>query len=435
MILHKLIDLILSNHYIKSYIKNIYDSYYKKKSGRDIAIAEIAKIKIRKSEVSGRRLNLIIPALSSHYIFGGISTALNFFMQLGFYYEDVRIILSDESDFNAENNPDYQEWIIRNLDEPDCPGKLVVAAGNRYGKTLAVRKDDLFIATAWWTSYLLQDLLENKRQIFSNKELGRFIYIIQDYEPGFYPWSSRYSLAESTYSGDSAKRAIAIFNSSILYKFFKDKNYTFGYEFFFEPKLNIGLISHLKNVDKAKREKKILVYGRPSTQRNAFEIIVMGLREFVAKNEFASQWVFKSAGELHEPIELGNNCHLESLGKLNLEDYAGQLLTSYVGISLMVSPHPSYPPLEMATFGLRVINNKYDCKDLSELSENIITVDFLSPSEIALKLSVILLDYDADPFGRIENNKWFQNYLKGSNELKSIASAVHLEKLLDLDCE
>jgi hypothetical protein len=229
IILHKLIHLILSNHYIKSYIKNIYDSYYKKKSGRDIAIAEIAKIKIRKSEVSGRRLNLIIPALSSHYIFGGISTALNFFMQLGFYYEDVRIILSDESDFNAENNPDYQEWIIRNLDEPDCPGKLVVAAGNRYGKTLAVRKDDLFIATAWWTSYLLQDLLENKRQIFSNKELGRFIYIIQDYEPGFYPWSSRYSLAESTYSGDSAKRAIAIFNSSILYKFFKDKNYTFGY--------------------------------------------------------------------------------------------------------------------------------------------------------------------------------------------------------------
>ena len=33
-----------------------------------------------------------------------------------------------------------------------------------------------------------------------------------------------------------------------------------------------------------------------------------------------------------------------------------------IGISLMESPHPSYPPIEMALFGVNVITNIYESK-------------------------------------------------------------------------
>lgn len=44
------------------------------------------------------------------------------------------------------------------------------------------------------------------------------------------------------------------------------------------------------------------------------------------------------------------------------------MLDTYAGISLMSSPHPSYPPLEMSVFGIKVITNNYSNKDLSSLT-------------------------------------------------------------------
>jgi O-antigen biosynthesis protein len=52
-----------------------------------------------------------------------------------------------------------------------------------------------------------------------------------------------------------------------------------------------------------------------------------------------------------------------------------------------VSPHPSYPPLEMASFGVKVITNDYDSKNLSETNNNIYSL-----REISTKTLSELLD-------------------------------------------
>ena len=49
----------------------------------------------------------------------------------------------------------------------------------------------------------------------------------------------------------------------------------------------------------------------------------------------------------------------------------------------MVSPHPSYPPLEMATAGCVTITNAYEGKDLRKRSDNFISLDYLSPQMLA----------------------------------------------------
>ena len=76
----------------------------------------------------------------------------------------------------------------------------------------------------------------------------------------------------------------------------------------------------------------------------------------------------------------------EILGKLSLEDYSALLSRASVGLSLMLSPHPSYPPLEMAYAGVRTITNNYECKNLSRRSPLIDTIDVITPEEIAKAL-------------------------------------------------
>ena len=74
---------------------------------------------------------------------------------------------------------------------------------------------------------------------------------------------------------------------------------------------------------------------------------------------------------------------MASLGKLSLTDYAELLRRTAVGLSLMASPHPSYPPLEMAHFGVRTVTNSYTCKDLSKSHANILSLPDVSAERIA----------------------------------------------------
>jgi hypothetical protein len=47
---------------------------------------------------------------------------------------------------------------------------------------------------------------------------------------------------------------------------------------------------------------------------------------------------------------------------------------AHLGVSLMTSPHPSYPPLEMAASGMVVVTNRWGPKDLGTLSTRLVSV-------------------------------------------------------------
>jgi hypothetical protein len=63
----------------------------------------------------------------------------------------------------------------------------------------------------------------------------------------------------------------------------------------------------------------------------------------------------------------------------------------------MVSPHPSYPPLEMAHLGMLVLTNRFGAKDLSAWHENIATVDDISADALAGAISALCRRFEADP--------------------------------------
>jgi len=340
-----------------------------------------------------KRLNLIIPSLNIEHVFGGIATAISFFQEL--YNKtnmDSRIIITD-SLFDEKNAVSLKGYQVVACDKDSSLPKQIIDCHHRAGKTIPIGKNDIFVATAWWTAYNFFPVINWQKKYFSvyPKPL---IYLIQDYEPGFYPFSSRYVMADSTYKSEIP--TIAVFNSQILYDFFKKQGYSFEQEYFFDPVLNKNLRECLLFGGETARKKQIIIYGRPSTPRNSFELIVASLRLWTEQQNNIQEWNILSVGETHPTINLSNGAVLRSLGKLPLEEYALLMKETYMAISIMVSPHPSYPPLEMSTYGVRTITNRHANKDLSGFNENIISLDNLSAQSIAKNLLQLAAEYPKD---------------------------------------
>lgn len=345
-------------------------------------IPELTPLVPKEADFKGKRLNLLIPTLEKEHVFGGISTALNFFEYMTKNYEFQRIVVTDSKVENIDRER-FQEYTIDNKSDADIT-KLICPMCDRSGKKLDTGENDFFVATAWWTAYILQPILEWQQKTYDIEPV--FYYLIQDFEPGFYQWSSRYSLAESTYK--SKFKTKAIFNTKILHDFFIDKGYLFYQKAYFNPPLNKSLADRALLASKQTRKEpfKILVYGRPEVGRNCFEICVESLQKFVTQYENLHKWEFYSVGLKHQDIILSPECKLISLGKLPLDHYQNILESSSVGLSLMVSPHPSYPPIEMAFYGLSVVTNKYENKDLSSFFSNVCSLDILTPDNVVKAL-------------------------------------------------
>ena len=241
---------------------------------------------------------------------------------------------------------------------------------------LAVRENDIFITTTWLTHFLVADVCG-----FQEKQFGvthPLVYFIQDFEPGFFEWSSQYMLAESTYHTPGT---IAIFNSAQLHSYFTRLGYSFAYEAHFSPRLNKEMAEWRRTHQGAGavRKNQIVFYGRPARPRNCFPLIVEAINLFIARYpDVAKKWDFISIGASLGSFKLADGRRLRSRGKMSLTDYAGLLSQTKVGVSLMCSPHPSYPPLEMASFGVVTITNQFIDKDLQSFSPNIVSLGTLT---------------------------------------------------------
>ncbi len=374
----------------------------------DTHIAEINPYEFRKIEYPRKRINILLPSINPEHVFGGISTALKFFEQLADQLGyDRRIILvdappSDEAIAKYGKRYSFVDW---NADSQEQ--MQIVPYCYRHQCTLPVSENDVFMFTGWWTAHCAQEAyeaFEEKTGIRPNP----FINFIQDYEPGFYAWSTRYLLADATYKNEYPQ--IAIFNTTLLQEYFHNNGYHFFKEFAFDPVLNGELKKCLDEIGSTMEKKKqILIYGRPGTERNAFKLIVAALRKWVEIQEDVQDWTILSAGEQHGAVDLGRGKKLESVGKLTLQEYAKVLEESYAGISLMASPHPSYPPLEMSVFGVKVITNTFANKDLKDFNDNIVSMSNISPNHIAKALKNICDAYSMTVPHEVTNETYCHN--------------------------
>ena len=325
---------------------------------------------------SGLRLNLLVPTLMTAHTFGGIATALRVFLDLGASLRaDLRVLVTDASVKEALPQV-LRGWELQAIGSEKRAPMVVVDCCDRLTNPLEITGQDIFVATAWWTALNAYRLQASQRDLFGSAQ--RVIYLIQDYEPGFYGWSSRYTMAESTYSHGA--ETVAIFNSEELAEFFL-KRFKFPHAFVLRYTPNERISAALRQ---APREPIILFYSRPTAARNCFEVGLDGIALWTRRNPtIAAKWRVCCIGERFPPHWASQLHCVQITGKMELEDYALLLSRASVGVSLMVSPHPSYPPLEMAFAGLHTVTNNYECKDLSRRSKMIHGIEAVTPACIA----------------------------------------------------
>lgn len=377
--------------------------------GSQAGIGEIVPVKVLWSSVPGPRINLLIPSIKERHVYGGASTALKFFEELARFYENVRLVVTSVVPNPGDLTPFESYELVSVRDRPEVPRQIVALAEGR-DRVLPICPGDLFVATVWYTAYMAQRLVVKQSQHFK-QPVQPLVYFIQDYEPGFYPFSSQYLLARNTYEYDGP--TVAVFNTDLLRQYFHSQNHEFDREYSFEPQMNDTLRNLGPQNTVTRKHKQILVYGRPSVPRNAFELAVEALRLWRSGYCRSSDWKVLSIGEAHRAIKLGGGMKMRALGKLSLENYAHVLSESSVGLSLMVSPHPSYPPLEMAHYGVLVLTNNYGKKNLALWHDNIVSVDEsdCSPEYLARSLTDLCWRIEADPTSGWRGQSHLQHYL------------------------
>lgn len=407
--------------YIKIYFKNnkltskLYCSLKKIYHSKDFKMTDIAMAYPKKEDKEDIRLTLVLPFFAQDKVFGGVSSALKQYEKLAAKMgTDKRILILGPEKYSKKYTMQLENYAYN-----DTNAKNQVVFMSDYDK-IPVGRNEIFVCTAWQTAYAVFDLLRWQRETYQ-LPMRKMVYLIQDFEPGFSPWSSEYALAESTYQNTEVQ-TIAIFNSKELNDYFEQKRYPLYQSYYFRPYLNEKLAQCLKKNAELKipRKKQILIYGRQVAKRNAFELLRYSLELFARDYDKANEWSIISLGESFEDVKLTDQVTIHCKGKASLEEYAQIMSESFAGVSLMISPHPSYPPLEMSTFGVKVITNKFENKDLSYFNENIISLSTCSPEVIALKLMEICEQYKEENTTMLLNN----DYVRGKNEMDEIIAKV-----------
>jgi O-antigen biosynthesis protein len=298
----------------------------------------------------------------------------------------------------------------------------VCDATHRTWRLMDLRRDDVFLATAWQTAHITKLLCEDQARLFDLPE-RMFVYLIQDYEPPFQPWSSLYYLADATYQRPASFRAV--FNTEILARFFKEHKGFDGYVY--NPGFNPQIAAFVHRV---KKLKNCLIYYRTHAVRNCHELCEIIIEELVNRDSlYYVDWRFLAIGE--DGQDMAPDSRIERMGRLSLEEYGKLMSYSAVGLALMVSPHPSYPPLEMAAAGMLVLANTYNAKDLSQVHDNIVSWKSGRISDAVDQLDRLCRTFDQDEeIGWKGKSKidWFFN---GADNLHEIARALATEvKLL-----
>jgi hypothetical protein len=314
-------------------------------------------------------LTVLVPSLNPSEAFAGIATALDIGIGLAQRGLNVRFVATDLP--IASPTASY-EFLLKRM----SPEMIKSGGGNRVtigcgvtSVSLPAHPQDTFLATAWWTAHCAQYLI---------KEYGfgaqRFHYLIQDFEPMFYPWGQEYADAVASYDLEFRP----IFNSSLLCDHFQSLGFGFAKKEVpvFQPSIDIAHYANRDRIPKHQGPRRLAIYGRPEVSRNLFGMAVEALDLFLKDNNLSSADIETvSIGLKHPPIQLSNSVVMKSLGKLPWSEYPDYLLGTDLGLSLMYSPHPSHLPIEMAASGVRVVTNNYGNKDLSHLSSAILSTE------------------------------------------------------------
>ncbi|UST54571.1 hypothetical protein NF681_05035 [Comamonadaceae bacterium OTU4NAUVB1] len=307
------------------------------------------------------RVNIVTDSVAPSSLFGGVGTSIILGTLLANRLNaTLRLITQHEQpDATVLNS-------ILSSNSLSLENSFEVAFAPNSGQMqVPVTNLDIFLTTSWWSTRAVLEAVPRKQ----------IAYLLQEDERMFYPFGDDRLLCSETLGEDEIPIVV---NTQLLLDHLTGgpDAYDFkGRAIAFEPAFpSAGTLGVSRNPDS---KKKFFFYARPNNYRNLFwrgatalaQAIRIGILD---PEEWEFYWVGKDTPKCTLPRGVRPTL-VEGMDWATYQEFVAKMDAAFV---LMDTPHPSYPPFDLAGAGVAVLTNKHGIKqDLSNYSKNILTCD------------------------------------------------------------
>ena len=333
-------------------------------------------------------INLILPQLSLTAIFAGTRTAIEFAVMLSSRLQRPLRIIALTGGLTQRRVRKVRAYLDQEFG--DLAGAITTVLSATDLPQATIGRHDLWIATHWTTAHSLD--VAARLQVVDPADV---IYLVQDYEPGFNPWSTDFAVSRATYHAGFR----TVVNSRPLYDYLTAaEKVDFDPRLVFRPRLDLDRLE--QSADERRRQPSapasVLFYARPDKPRNLFAIGMSALAlTAIRESGSGRELTIRTAGAHHAVPRPGPLGQIDVLGKVPWAHYFKVLASSDVVLSLQHSPHPSHPPLDAVVSGGWAVTNDMDSTRRG-LHPRLIACP-PDPRELSSALAVALAEVRDDP--------------------------------------
>ncbi len=326
------------------------------------------------------RISIVTDSINKGSLFGGVGTAMILAALLvRARGARLRVITRTEPAHAANLHAVLQLYGLVIDDEVEFTFAHVHAPQS----AVNVFPDELFVTTSWWTT-------ESALAVIAPQ---RLLYVLQEDERMFYPAGDDQLRCEQTLARDDVH---VVVNTALLLKHLVASGlpHLAQRARSFEPAFPPSVYRRRPAEPGAKR--RLMVYARPNHLRNLYYFALRVVDEAIAQGVIdLQQWELHFVGAHVPAVSLCDGTVPIVHEHLPWIDYAALAGTMDVALSLMYTPHPSYPPLDLAASGAVVVSNRHGPKtDLSSYCGNILLADLTVPSMLQALRDAMALALD-----------------------------------------
>jgi len=270
-------------------------------------------------------------------------------------------------------------------------------------------EDEQFITTSWWTTAATLASVPSRT----------ITYLLQEDERMFYPYGDEHMRCSQILGNTDIR---FIINTKLLFDHLVASGLqnvaTHG--MWFEPSFPREVFRPRER--EAGKKRQLLFYARPHNVRNLFYFGLEVLEAAIARGIVnLDEWDILLVGKDIPKLRFDNGRYTaKRLENLSWTEYAELAGNTDLALCLMYTPHPSYPPFDLAASGAVVVTNRFGNKqDLSGYSKNILCGDLQLESMLTAMASGVALATDAP-----QRTRNYQTNLLGTDWKASFAEVV-----------
>lgn len=294
-----------------------------------------------------KRINLVTDTIDSSSLLGGVATALivatAFCNQYGYA---LRIITR-----NTPPAPENYQSILR-MCGMDMPKTISFYSDSQFDVNnarsfrLELTTEDVFFATSWWSAEAIRKTNLRKR----------FFYIIQEVESFFYCHGGESALCDRVMRNPDID---FIVNSHYLNDYFAHAEPNIAQHcVYFEPAFPKAL--YCAQTPRKSERHRFFFYSRPNNPRNMFRFGVNVIDQAIHRGILdTDEWEICFIGQQVPDVTFCNGTKPRAMGQMSWDAYSKFLKQVDLALCLMYTPHPSYPPFDVACSGGVVVTNTY----------------------------------------------------------------------------